>query len=177
MLPSRSGQWSALRLLAPVSLLAVTGTFGAPAEAQLLMQPSVSVAQARRIIDTIIEECSRPGDLVTVTIAVVDRAGLPVMQVRADTASPHNYELAFRKAYTARTFRRNSIDWRDRTAVGTELTGQRALSNTVALGGGVPIMMGEIPVGAVGVSGAQGGQPADTACAEMGIASIADDLE
>ena len=44
-----------------------------PAHAQLLMQPNVSVSQARLIIDTIITECSRPGDLVTVTIAVEDR--------------------------------------------------------------------------------------------------------
>ncbi len=148
-----------------------------PAHAQLLMQPNVSVSQARLIIDTIITECSRPGDLVTVTIAVVDRSGQPVMQVRADTSSPHNWELAYRKAYTARTFRRNSIDWRDLTAGDSELSGQRALNHVVPLGGGAPIMAGDIPVGAVGVSGAGGGQAADTACAELGIAAIADDLE
>ncbi|MBH97207.1 MAG: hypothetical protein CMM56_02015 [Rhodospirillaceae bacterium] len=156
--------------------------------AQLLMQPNISVSQARQIIDTIISECSLPGDLVTVTVAVVDRSGQPVMQVRADTASPHNWELAYRKAYTARTFQRNSIDWRDRTSEGTNLSGQRALSNVVPLGGGAPIMSGEIPVGAVGVSGAGAsfpelyqsagtGQEADTVCAELGIASIASELE
>ena len=42
------------------------------AHAQLLMQPNISVAQAQKIIETIITECSIPGDLVTVTIAVVD---------------------------------------------------------------------------------------------------------
>ena len=184
MLRTRIGPWRAprralaFRLLAPVlSLLAAAAVLSPPAHAQLLMQPNISVAQARQIVNTIIAECSRPGDLVTVTIAVVDRVGLPVMQVRADTASPHNWELAYRKAYTARTFRRTSLGWRDRTAGDSVLVGQRALSNVVALGGGVPIMMGETPVGAVGVSGAQGGQEADTACAEMGIAAIADDLE
>ena len=145
--------------------------------AQLLMQPNISVSQARQIIDTIISECSRPGDLVTVTIAVVDRSGQPVMQVRADTASLHNWELAYRKAYTARTFRRNSIDWRDLTAGDSELSGQRALNHVVPLGGGAPIMVGDIAVGAVGVSGAGGGQAADTTCAELGIAAIAGDLE
>jgi uncharacterized protein GlcG (DUF336 family) len=140
------------------------------------MQPNISVAQARLIVDTIIDECSLPGGLMTVTIAVVDRVGLPVMQVRADTASPHNYELAFRKAYTARTFRRTSIDWRDRTAGGAEAEGQRSLTNVVPLGGGAPIMMGDVPIGAVGVSGSSGGQTGDTACAQAGIAAIADDL-
>jgi len=183
MLRTRIGPWLAprralgFRLLAPLSLFAVTGLLSLSAHAQLLMQPNISVAQARQIIDTIIAECSRPGDLVTVTVAVVDRAGQPVMQVRADTASPHNWELAFRKAYTARTFRRTSISWRDRTAGDSELSGQRELSNVVPLGGGAPIMMGDVPLGAVGVSGAGGGQAADTACAEAGIAAIADDLE
>jgi uncharacterized protein GlcG (DUF336 family) len=112
-----------------------------------------------------------------VSIAVVDRAGQPVMQVRADTASPHNYELAFRKAYTARTFRLTSIDWRDRTAGGSDLGGQRQLSNVIPLGGGAPIMMGDVAVGGVGVSGSAGGQEGDTACALTGIEAIADDLE
>ena len=165
------------RTLACVIMLMVAGSAGDVARAQLLMQPNLSVAQARLIVDTIIAECSRPGDLVTVTIAVVDRAGDPIMQVRADTASPHNYELAFRKAYTARTYRRRSIDWRDRTAGDSPLVGQRELANTIALGGGVPVMMGEVPLGGVGVSGAAGGQEADTACAEAGIAAIADQLE
>ncbi len=141
------------------------------------MQPNISVAQARLIIDTIIAECSASDELVTVTIAVVDRMGLPVMQVRADTASPHNWELAFRKAYTARTFRRTSIAIRDRYLSEPTIAGQRTLSNIVALGGGVPIMMGDVPIGAVGVSGAVGGQERDTACSQLGIDAIADQLE
>jgi len=165
------------RRLASLPLFVVTGVLGVSAHAQLLMQPNISVAQARQIVDTIIAECSRPGDLVTVSIAVVDRAGQPVMQVRADTASPHNWDLAFRKAYTARTFRRTSLDWRDRTAGGSEASGQRMLAHVIPLGGGAPIMMGDQPLGAVGVSGAGGGQAADSACAEAGIAAIADDLE
>ncbi len=182
MLLSRRDPWSAaslalvFRLLAPVSLVIVTGALGLSAYAQPLMQPNISVAQARQIIDAVIAECSRPGDLVTVTVAVVDRAGQPVMQVRADTASPHNWELAYRKAYTARTFRRTSLDWRDRTAGESEASGQRMLANVVPLGGGAPIMMGDQPLGGVGVSGAQGGQPADSACAEAGVAAIADEL-
>ena len=168
---------SAFRPLATIFLFIITSVLHFPAHAQLLMQPNISVAQARQIIDTIIAECSRPGELVTVTIAVVDRAGQPVMQVRGDTASPHNWELAYRKAYTARTFRRTSLDWRDRTAGASNLAGQRALSHVVPLGGGAPIMMGDQPLGGVGVSGAQGGQPADSACAETGIAAIANDLE
>jgi len=163
--------------LAGLLLLALGSTAGNFAQAQVLMQPNISIAQARLIVDTIITECSASDDLLTVTIAIVDRAGDPIMQVRADTASPHNWELAFRKAYTARTFRRTSLSFRDRSAGDAPLMGQRTLSNIVPLGGGVPIMMGDVPLGGVGVSGAAGGQEADTACSEAGIAAIADQLE
>lgn len=155
----------------------LAGVLASASHAQTLSQSNLSTAQARQIIDAIIAECSVSETLVTVTIAVVDRAGQPVMQVRADTASPHNWELAFRKAYTARTFRRSTIDTRNRTAFDQELSGQRSLTNIVGLGGGVPIMKGEEPIGGIGVSGARGGQPSDHACALTGLAAIAADLE
>ncbi len=166
-----------IRIAALGLALAATGSVALSAGAQTLMQPNVSVAQARRIVDAIIAECSAPGELVTVTVAVVDRAGQPVMQVKADTASPHNWELAYRKAYTARTYRRTTLEWRDRTAGDSPLAAQRVLTDVIALGGGVPIMMGTQPLGGVGVSGAVGGQEQDSACAEVGIAAIAADLE
>ena len=145
--------------------------------AQPLTQHNISVAMASQVIDAAISSCNQPGDLVTVTVAVVDRAGQPVMQVRGDTASPHNWELAYRKAFTARTYRRNSIEWRDATAGDNINMGQRMLAEVIPLGGGVPIKMGDETIGAVGVSGAQGGQPADNACAEAAVAAIAGQLQ
>jgi uncharacterized protein GlcG (DUF336 family) len=155
----------------------VSGVSALPGAAQPLMQPNVSVAMARQIVDAAIAHCNRPGDLLTVTIAVVDRAGAPVLQVKADTASLHNWELAYRKAYTARTYRRASIEWRDQTAGDSDAMGQRMLAEVIPLGGGIPIMMGDQPLGGIGVSGAQGGQPADSACAEAGLAAVADELQ
>jgi uncharacterized protein GlcG (DUF336 family) len=46
----------------------------------------------------------------------------------------------------------------------------------VAVGGGVNIQAGGTIVGAIGVSGAPGGE-ADDACAKAGIAAIRDDIE
>jgi hypothetical protein len=45
-----------------------------------------------------------------VTAAVVDRAGDLKVLLRADTANPHNADLARRKAYTSRTFKVPSMD-------------------------------------------------------------------
>jgi len=149
-----------------------------PAHAQTLTQQNISVAQAMAVVDTVIESCGRRnGDLVTVTVAVVDRAGQPRLMLAADTANPHNLDLARRKAYTALTFRRTSLEWVARTADRSTRAGQRQMVGVIPLGGGVPIMVGDEPIGAVGVSDAGGGQPADHACAMAGVAAIADQLQ
>src|SRR5499427_10124327 len=90
--------------------------------------------------------------------------------------SPHNLELARRKAYTALTFRRTSADWAKRTAEG-DVAGQRSLTDVIPLGGGVPIMIGEDAIGSIGLSGAPGGQQQEEACAKAGIARVQDQLK
>jgi len=52
----------------------------------------------------------------------------------------------------------------------------RELPHVVAIGGGMPIRAKGALVGGIGVSGAPG-PDADDACAQAGIAAIADDLE
>ena len=54
--------------------------------------------------------------------------------------------------------------------------GIREIPNVVAVGGGVLIQAAGTTVGAIGVSGAPGGD-ADEACARAGIAAIRDDIE
>jgi uncharacterized protein GlcG (DUF336 family) len=50
------------------------------------------------------------------------------------------------------------------------------IEGTVAAAGGVPIKAGSEVIGAIGVSGAPGGEK-DEACANAGIAKIADLLK
>ena len=173
--------WCSSTVIAPfVAIMLATVSpvvAAAPAQAQTLMQRNISVAQAMAVVDGVIESCGRDGDLVTVTIAVVDRAGQPRLMLAGDTSSPHNLDLARRKAYTARTFRRPSLEWAGRTAGDSPLAGQRELADVIPLGGGVPIMIGDDPIGGVGVSGAAGGQASDEACAMAGVAAIADQLQ
>src|SRR4029077_18389627 len=115
---------------------------------QVLTERDVSVHMALTIAETALAQC---GD--KVSVAVVDRAGRLRVFLQGDGASPHNLELARRKAYTALTFRRPSAEWAKRTAEG-DIAGQRSLSEVIPLGGGVPIMIGDEPIGAVGLSGA-----------------------
>ena len=95
--------------------------------------------------------------------------------LQGDNASPHNMELARRKAYTARTFRQPSSAWAKRTE--TANSGQRMLADVIPLGGGMPINAGEETIGGVGLSGAAGGQVKEEACGSAGIAKVAEQLK
>jgi uncharacterized protein GlcG (DUF336 family) len=52
----------------------------------------------------------------------------------------------------------------------------KQIPNVVAVGGGVPIKAGNEVIGAVGVSGAPGGEK-DEVCANAGIAKVAGSLQ
>jgi len=138
--------------------------------AQVLMQRELSARMALTIAETAWAECGA-----RTSVAVVDRAGRFKVFIQGDGASPHNLELARRKAYTARTFGRTSIEWAKRTE--TQTQGQRSLAEVIPLQGGVPIKVGDETIGGVGLSGAPNGGPQEEACGNSGIAKVADQLK
>jgi uncharacterized protein GlcG (DUF336 family) len=148
---------------------AVLLMFPSPGHAQVLTEHDVSVRMALTIAQTALEQCG-----VRVSVAVVDRAGRLRVFLQGDGASPHNLELARRKAYTALTFGRTSGEWAQRTE--TALQGQRMLTDVIPLQGGAPIKMGDETIGGVGLSGAPMGGVQEEACAKAGIAKVADQL-
>ena len=139
-------------------------------DAQLITHRDLSLRMALTIAQSALDMCGY-----TTSIAVVDRAGRVRVLLEGDNASPHNAELARRKAYTARTFRRPSSEGAERTETTNE--GQRMLTDVIPLGGGMPINVGDETIGAVGLSGAKGGQPQEEACGKAGIAKVADQLK
>ena len=145
-------------------------SFASVPGAQVLTQRDVSLRMALTIAETALAECG-----INTSVAVVDRAGHLRVFLQGDNANPHNIELARRKAYTARTFRQPSSAWAKRTE--TTNTGQRMLADVIPLGGGMPINVGEETIGAVGLSGAPGGQEQEEACGKAGIAKVADQLK
>jgi uncharacterized protein GlcG (DUF336 family) len=146
---------------------------GNPVQAQgVISERNVSTQLARAIADAAMT-CAENG--VGLSVAVVDRSGQLRVLMRGDATPPHGMELARRKAYTARTFRRSSLEWAKRSE--TDLVGQRSLAEVIPLGGGVPIKVGDDTIGAVGVSGASGGQQGDDSCAKAAIAKVADQLK
>ncbi len=109
-------------------------------------------------------------------VAVVDRSGVGQGILRDRYAGPHTPRTASGKAWTAVSFRSNTGALVDLTQPGKAQSGVRNLPHVVVLGGGVIIEGGGQMLGAIGVSGAPGGE-ADEACAKAGIAAIQESLE
>ena len=143
------------RLMTGLGTVGLGIAFAAPAEAQLLARKDLSLAAALTIATTAADLCKSQG--YTVSVTVVGRNGEIIVQMRGDNAPPHTVENSFRKAYSSRTYRVPSGELVKRvkdnpTAPFVYLT------NVVAAQGALPIKVGDDTIGAVGVSGAPGGE-------------------
>jgi uncharacterized protein GlcG (DUF336 family) len=146
----------------------------APASAQApLIEKNVSMKMAQMIIDGAIEQCTKDG--FKVTVVIVDNAGVVHASLRGDGTNPHTMEFARKKAYTARTRGQTSLEFMKLTDNPANAY-LRQVPDVVAVGGGVPIKIGGITIGGVGVSGAPAGER-DEVCAMAGIAKVADQLK
>jgi len=135
-----------------------------------VMTPETALAAARGAL----EHCRAQG--YQVAVAVVDRTGLVQALLRDRYAGAHTLDAATDKAWTAASFKIATATLAAETQPGMPMSGLRALPRVLAAGGGLPIESAGTLVGAIGVSGAPGGD-ADDACAKAGIAKIADALE
>ncbi len=144
-----------------------------PASADLLVQKSLSAAMAVTIATTAIDTCKTNGYAVSATI--VGRTGEVIVQIRGDGTGPHTMENSFKKAFTARTFRIPSGEMEERLKKNPQMGAQYLTGFTTARGA-LPIKVGEEVIGAVGVSGAPGGEK-DEACVKAGIDKIAGQLK
>ena len=84
-------------------------------------------------------------------------------------------ELARRKAYTARIFRISTVDFQKRTATEPTMAAQRNIADVIALGGGMPLVVGTETIGGVGSAGST--PDMDDACAKAGAAKMAELLK
>ena len=156
-----------------IAALGAAGILNQPVQAQLLTHKDLSQAMALTIATTAAETCKAQGYRVSVT--VVGRAGEIVLQMRGDDASPHTMENSHRKAYTARTFRVPSGEMVNRLKENPTASFVH-LTNVGAAQGALPIKIGDDVIGAVGVSGAPGGDK-DEACVKTALDKVADQLK
>jgi uncharacterized protein GlcG (DUF336 family) len=159
-----------------VAALALALMFVAPLGAQdaLVTYKSLHTELALELARAALGECRQRG--YQAAVAVVDRFGVTQVMLRDRLAGAHTPAAAAGKAWTAVSFRANTTDLVALTQPGMPQAGLRNLPGVVVLGGGVVIEAGGSLVGAVGVSGAPGGD-ADDACARAGIAAVQDRLD
>jgi uncharacterized protein GlcG (DUF336 family) len=143
------------------------------ANAQVLNNKDLSLAMATTIALTAIETCKANG--YAVSAHVLGREGQVIVALRNEGAGLATWENSMKKAYTARTFARSSGEFAEGVK-GNPNAGALFLTNITPAQGALPIKIGNETIGAVGVSGAPGGEK-DEACAKAGIDKVADELK
>ena len=168
-----------LRTLGTLGTLSTLCTLGTlltcvpSASAQgVVMQRNLSLAMAKSVADGTMAACKAKG--YNTAAVVVDRAGQVIVMLRDEQATNQMLEMARRKAYTARMFRMSTADFQKRT-MDPVYAPQRDIADVLALGGGVPIQIGNDTIGAVGSAGST--QELDDACARAGVEAVAAQLK
>jgi uncharacterized protein GlcG (DUF336 family) len=160
--------WCALAIV-----LLACGASGRADEA-IVPYKSLAPDAALQLARTALETCRAHG--FQVAVVVVDRFGLPLVQLRDRFAGSLAIAVAGDKAYTAVNFRLNTDDFAQSIKNGQLPPGLTGLPRVVTLAGGVVIEAAGSLLGAVGVAGApQDVQDED--CAKAGLAAIRDKLD
>jgi len=101
----------------------------------------------------------------TVAVAVVDAAGGLILFHRLENTQPASQDVAVLKARTAARFHRPTKAFEDGIAGGRAAL--LTLPGVVALEGGLPVRVGGMVVGAIGVSGGTSSQDGEVAAAGL----------
>jgi uncharacterized protein GlcG (DUF336 family) len=158
-----------MKKIATIAGVALVTAVAGSADAQLISAKDLSVDMAVTIAQTAVQTCKAQG--YNVSAHVLGRAGEVLVAMRGDDTGPHTLENSMKKAWTARAQRAPSVNFA-KTVQQNPTAGAIHLTNMVPAQGGLPIMVGMDIVGAVGVSGAPGGDK-DEACAKAGIDKVA----
>lgn len=152
----------------------------APAAAQqdedlgLTEQKAMTLDLALKLAEGALANCRESG--YQIAVVVVDRFGLSQVALRDRFAGPHTIDTARRKAWTAVSFRNDTVALNDLVEGDPKMTGLRQVTEALLLGGGVPVEAAGGIVGGVGVSGAPDPE-IDDGCARAGIDSVSDILD
>jgi uncharacterized protein GlcG (DUF336 family) len=162
-----------------IVLAVAFGAAAAQAQGIVTIQ-KLSAPLANELVGETVAACAQKG--YTVTAIVVDLDGVRQAVLRGNGAPIHTLDNAYYKAYSAAslTLARKEDSTKvvaDRMAKNPATTvPQTPLPNVTYAVGGVAIKSGDNIIGAIGVSGAPGGQ-FDEECARAALAKIADRMK
>ena len=146
-----------------------TSASGPPMQEIQVTRPALSLdlADARRIIAAGERKAMEIG--IPYNIAVADAGGGLVAHVRMDGAWLGSVDIAINKAWTARAFDMSTEELSHLTQSGQQGFGLNTTndSRVVIFGGGIPIRLDDVVIGAVGASGGSVEQDVEVARAAI----------
>jgi uncharacterized protein GlcG (DUF336 family) len=110
------------------------------------------------------------------TAIVVDADGAVIASLRGDGAGVHSLDSALDKAYTAVSFKNDTLALAERAKGEDSIAPLAKLPHVMFFGGGVAVRLGDEVIGAIGAAGAPGAK-LDDACAKAGLEKIQDRLK
>ncbi|MFJ9415568.1 heme-binding protein [Streptomyces sp. NPDC101227] len=112
----------------------------------------LTLAAATKAAQAAVDAAEKAGQ--KISVAVVDRNGNTLVQLRGDGAGPQSYESAAKKAYTA-------VSWNAPTSELVKRLDQaptlKDIPGTLFLAGGAPVQSQGAPIAGIGVAGAPSG--------------------
>jgi uncharacterized protein GlcG (DUF336 family) len=144
----------------------------AAAQPDVLPVKQISLELARDIAMASVEACRKDG--YNVSAVVIDRAGNLQVALRDSLAARHTLEIAERKAGMAVMSGSDTGEFR--AARGDIRPELNHIDGLIVMEGGLPIRAAGSLIGAVGVSGAPGGDK-DAACAASALQKVEERLE
>ncbi len=157
-----------------LAIYAFMGSLQTQAQESLVTYKSLTPEIALDLARAALADCQKRG--YQVAVAVADRFGVVQVVLRDRYAGSHTPATATGKAWTAATFRNSTSSLFAISQPGMMQAGIRNLPGVVIIGGGLVVESAGSLVGAIGVSGAPGGD-ADEACARAAIDAIQSKLD
>jgi uncharacterized protein GlcG (DUF336 family) len=135
-------------------------------------QKVITAEMAQTMVQEAIAKCRADG--LKVTVLVVDGLNAPKAMLRDDGAAASTTEVAKQKATATLWYNRPSGPPQPLPPGTTAPV--LPVPGTINAPGGIPIKVGDVTIGAIAVSGAPTGDR-DAACANAGLAKVADKLK
>lgn len=130
--------------------------------------PPISVENAKKIAAVALAEAKKNNW--TMAVAVVDPSGTLVYYEKMDNTQTGSANIAIDKAKTAALFKRPSKVFQDAAAGGGGGVIALAVPGAVPIQGGIPLVLDDKIVGAIGVSGDSSDH--DALCAQAGVDAL-----
>jgi uncharacterized protein GlcG (DUF336 family) len=147
---------------------------GSAASADTLTTHGIPLTLAVEAASETVSACAKQG--FHETAVVVDADGQTIVTLRGDGTGVHTLDSAHDKAYTAVSFKNDTLALAERAKGEDSIAPLSKLPHVMFFGGGVVIKVGNETIGAIGAAGAPGAK-LDDGCAHAGLDKIRDRLE